>query len=230
MELSEAINPNNTINITKLNKIKRDTLRPLENFKNIKLSTLDAIKTVPYEKIQPQFVKGDDTVNRININEDKAKDIYKNYREMIIKGNYTNATEAIKIIDEILNAYDEMGEMRNSVYKTLNNRKIGTLSELALNTLPKTEEEFKNKLTESFGEDANIDEYMSVYSFEKNKDKLQEAYNPKNESSGGKKTKKRKRIKKNNKSKSRKIKTKRHMKTISNLKRRTKHYKSKFYN
>lgn len=105
--------------------------------------------------------------NKINNESEIDKKIYKNYKEKIIKGNYTNATEAIKIIDEILGVYDEMQEMRNSIYKSLNNKKIGTLSELALNTLPKTEKEFKNKLTESFGENADIDEYMSVYNFEK---------------------------------------------------------------
>ena len=243
IELNKTLNPDNTINITKLNEFKQDILRPLETCKNRYLRMINVVKTEPYEKLQPQFIKCDDAVNQININEDKANDIFKNYREMIIKGNYTNATEAIKIIDEILAAYDEIEEIRrNSIYKYINNKSIGTLSQLALNALPKTEEEFKNKLTESFGEDANIDEYMSVYDFEKNKDKMQKEYNPANSSSGGRKTKRKKHIKKNNKSKSKKVKinkiwghygyvldpksgyhirlgTSKSMKAISNLKR-----------
>ncbi len=221
-QLNETLNPDNTINISELNNHKQRLLQGLEDVKNLSLKIKNNIKTSSYEKLQQQFNLLNNMLDSLNDNDVIKRKIYENYKEKIIKGNYTNATEAIKIIDDFFAAYEEVQEIRNSVYQMLNNRKMGTLSQLALNALPKTEEEFKNKLTESFGEDANIDEYMSVYDFEKNKDKLQKEYNPKNESSGGRKTKRR-HIKKYNKSKSKKAK--RYMKTISNLKRRTKHYK-----
>jgi hypothetical protein len=220
-QLNATLNQDNTIDISLLNENYQVVLRSLEAGKNKSLELKNIVKTLEYEKLQQQYPLLIDIFNKLKNQElDKIK-IFSNYKDKIIKGKYTNANEAIKIIDEILDAYDEMEEIRNSLYKTINNKKIGTLSQLALNALPKTEEEFKNKLTESFGENTDIDSYMSVYDFEKNKDKLQKEYNPANSSSGGRKTKRRRR----NKSKSKKIKTKRYMKTISNLKRRTKHYK-----
>ncbi len=208
MKLNKTLNSNNTINISKLNGIKQDILRTLEAFENLNLTMQNTIKTSAYESLQPHFVPFDNAFIKLNINEDKDKNIYKNYKEKIIKGKYTNATVAIKIIDEILAAFDKIEKKRQSIYRNMNNRKVGTLSELALNALPKTEEEFKNKLTESFGEDADIDEYMSVYNFEKNKEKLKKEYNPSNSSSGGRKTKAKKRKLKKTKKMVKKEKTK----------------------
>ncbi len=189
-ELNKTLNPDNTINISKLNEQKRNGLQDLEKSKNLNLEIQNKIKMSSIKVLKQMSVHYQYIFCKLYNEAEINKKIYKNYKEKIIKGNYTNATEAIKIIDEILDAYDEMQEMKKSIYKSLNNKKIGTLSQLALNVLPETEEEFKNKLTESFGENADINDYMSVYNFEKNKDKLQEEYNPTNSSSGGKKNKK----------------------------------------
>jgi hypothetical protein len=132
----------------------------------------------------------------------------------IIQNNYTNTSEAVKIIDDCIKIIHEVTEIRNNLVKKFNNNLLSNnLSGLALQTLPQDNDILRQKIktdlnlpdTEVNGEPVENEEvtkYMSVVDFERNKDALQQNYKPTNSGGRKRKTKKNKKSyrKKNKKS------------------------------
>jgi len=136
------------------------------------------------------------------------------FKNKIIQNNYTNASEAVKIIDDCIELIHKVAESRNNVVKNFNNKILSNkLSDLVLRTLPQDNDILRQKIktdlnlpdTEVNGEPVENEEvtkYMSVVDFEKNKDALQQNYKPTNSGGRKRKTKKNKKSyrKKNKKS------------------------------
>lgn len=200
IDLPSYLETNIIINIDKIKELENKFIKEEENLRNTNIPKLiKLIKNNPSSITKKSY---DNLLNTADENIDNANKLLNHIN--VYKNKITEVNNSLDKMTELFRAVKQHNEfLVSNINNTYLNTK-GSLSQLALNTLPNDDKSIIDQIS-NLAENMNInneeliDPYMSVINFERNKYDLQKNYNPpninsdlnQNNSTGGKKTRRR---------------------------------------